>query len=296
MEKYIRLIRVKHWVKNLFLFIPVFFSGRLDQISLYGDLILAFLSFSFVASTVYVINDLKDIKADKIHPKKKFRPLASGAVSQSSAMLIGLILLISGFGIAGLTNVKFLFVLGIYFLMNVAYTLKLKNISILDIIIVAVGFVLRIKSGAIVTNIALSHWIIIMVFLLALFIAIAKRRDDLVIKEKSGEVMRKVADNYSLDFLNMSMSLLMGVIFVAYLMYTLSSDVIERMGTYRLFYTAIFVLGGLLRYLQLALVENNTGSPTDLLFKDRFIQIVIFLWILSFYLLIYFKDLIIFTN
>ena len=295
MLDYISLIRVKHWVKNLFLFLPVFFSGGLDHFEVFGELILAFFSFSFVASTIYIINDYRDIEADRLHPKKKTRPLASGAISQRHALLLGAILLLLGFSIAGAVNVKFMFVLGIYFTLNLAYTFKLKTVSILDIIIVAIGFVIRIKSGAIVTNIALSHWIIIMVFLLALFIAVAKRRDDLVIKKASGEDMRKVTKNYSLDFLNVGMSLLAGVIFLAYLMYTLSPDVVARMGTYRLFYTSVFVLAGLLRYLQIALVENDTGSPTELLFKDRFIQSVIILWGLSFYLLIYFKDLILFS-
>ncbi len=292
--EYIRLIRVKHWVKNSFLFLPLFFSGQLDRFNLYPSLLLAFLAFSFVASTIYVLNDYKDIEADKLHPKKKLRPLASGAVRKSSALILSILLLISGMTLAGSINLKFMFVLAIYFVMNVCYTLGLKNISILDILIVAIGFVLRIKAGAIATDIALSHWIIIMVFLLALFMAIAKRRDDLIIKQISGENMRKVVKNYSLDFLNVSMSLLMGVIFVSYLMYTLSDEVISRMGTYRLFYTSLFVLAGLLRYLQIALVENDSGSPTDLLLKDRFIQVVIFLWVLSFYLLIYFRDFSIF--
>ncbi|MEO0556160.1 MAG: decaprenyl-phosphate phosphoribosyltransferase [Bacteroidota bacterium] len=292
--EYIRLIRVKHWVKNSFLFLPLFFSGQLDRFNLYPFLLLAFLAFSFVASTIYVLNDYKDIEADKLHPKKKLRPLASGAVRKSSALILSILLLISGMTLAGSINLKFMFVLAIYFVMNVCYTLGLKNISILDILIVAIGFVLRIKAGAIATDIALSHWIIIMVFLLALFMAIAKRRDDLIIKQISGENMRKVVKNYSLDFLNVSMSLLMGVIFVSYLMYTLSDEVISRMGTYRLFYTSLFVLAGLLRYLQIALVENDSGSPTDLLLKDRFIQVIIFLWVLSFYLLIYFRDFSIF--
>lgn len=294
--EYIRLIRVKQWVKNSFLFIPVFFSGRLDEYHLYGDLILAFFSFSFVASSIYILNDLRDIDADKLHPKKRFRPLASGKVSKATALALFVVLFLIGIIAAGIVNLKFLFVLGIYFTMNLAYTFGLKHISILDIFIVATGFGLRIKSGAIVTDIALSHWIIIMVFLLALFIAVAKRRDDLVIKNASGDIMRKVAKNYSLDFLNVCMSLLSGVIFVAYLMYTLSEDVIQRMGTYRLFYTSVFVLAGMLRYLQLALVDNDTGSPTDLLYKDRFIQLVLLLWILSFYLLIYFRDVVIFSG
>ncbi|MEM9679038.1 MAG: UbiA prenyltransferase family protein [Bacteroidota bacterium] len=274
---------------------PIFFSGQLDRTDLYIKLGFAFFAFSFVASTIYVINDYRDLEADKLHPKKRLRPLASGSVSQHLALTLAFVMLVMGMSLSYYISVKFLFVLTIYFILNLGYTFGLKNISILDILIVAAGFVLRVKAGAIVSSIGLSHWIIIMVFLLALFMAIAKRRDDLIIKQVSGEDMRKVVKNYSLDFLNVSMSLLMGVIFVSYLMYTLSEGVIQRMGTYRLFYTSVFVLAGLLRYLQIALVENDSGSPTDLLLKDRFIQIVIFLWILSFYLLIYFKDLIIFS-
>ena len=133
-----------------------------------------------------------------------------------------------------------------------------------------------------------------MVFLLALFMAIAKRRDDIIIKESSGQDMRVASKKYSLDYLNIALSLISGVIIVSYLMYTLSPDVIERIGTYRIFYTTLFVIVGVLRYLQIAIVENNTGSPTSILYRDRFIQVVIFAWIISFYLLIYFKDLILF--
>jgi len=292
--KYFQLLRIKHWVKNLFLFIPLFFSGELLEVTHYLPLFLGFLSFGWVASTIYILNDLKDIENDKLHPKKKYRPLASGDISKKSALLLVPFLLAIGFGLAYSINIKFCFVLAIYFLMNLAYTFKLKHIAILDIIIVAIGFVLRIKAGSIIAIIPLSQWIIIMVFLLALFIAIAKRRDDIIIKEESGTQVRKASANYSKDYLNMALSLISGIIIIAYLMYTLSEDVIQRMGTYRLFYTTLFVIAGILRYLQIALVENNTGSPTSLLYKDRFIQTVLLLWIVSFYFLIYFKDFSIF--
>ena len=291
----IKLIRVKHWVKNSFMFIPLFFAGKLSDFSLYPSLILGFFSFSFVASSIYVINDWKDIEADRLHPKKKKRPLASGKVSIPMAWVTFFVLLAGGLGLAAYVDMKFAFVMLIYFLMNVAYTLGLKKVSILDIVIVAIGFVLRVKSGGIITDIALSQWIVVMVFLLALFMAIAKRRDDLVIKGDSGIDLRAVTKTYSLDFLNISLSLVAGVIFVSYLMYCMSPNVVERMGTYRLYYTALFVLAGIMRYLQLALVENNTGSPTKVLYKDRFIQVVLALWVLSFYLLIYFKDVSIFS-
>ena len=291
----IKLIRVKHWVKNLFLFVPVFFAGQLTNFDLYPHLILAFCSYSFIASAIYIINDWKDIEADRLHPEKRMRPLASGKVSTKVAGAVFVGLLLVGFGIAAYLSMKFAFVLIIYFVMNLAYTLGLKKISILDIFIVAVGFVLRIKAGSVATEIALSQWSIVMVFLLALFMAVAKRRDDLVLKAASGVDLRAVSKTYSLQFLDVSLSLISGIIFISYLMFCMSPEVIERMGTYRLFYTALFVLAGILRYLQIALVENNSGSPTKLLYTDRFIQVVLILWVVSFYLLIYFKDLIIFN-
>ncbi len=293
--KYLELMRIKHWIKNSFLFIPLFFSGQIAEWSLYPNLLLGFLAFGLVASSIYIINDWKDVEADRLHPKKKYRPLASGAVSVPIAWIIFAVMVVAGLGLATFIKLKFAFVLTIYFLMNLAYTLGLKKVSILDIVIVAIGFVLRVKVGGIIAEVALSHWIIVMVFLLALFMAIAKRRDDLVIKAKSGMDLRAVAKEYSLDFLNIALALVSGIVFLSYLMYCLSPEVIDRMGTYRLYYTALFVLAGILRYLQLALVENNTGSPTQLLYKDRFIQLVLFLWVVSFYLLIYLKDVVLFS-
>jgi decaprenyl-phosphate phosphoribosyltransferase len=291
----LKLMRIKHWVKNLFMFIPVFFAGEILSFGLYGPLLSGFLIFGLVASSIYIINDLRDIENDRIHPKKRFRPLAAGTVSPRVGILVATILLISGFSLAWFLNPKFSLILGIYFLMNLSYSLGLKNVPILDVIIVSIGFVLRIKCGSVISDIPLSQWIIIMVFLLAVFIAIAKRRDDLIIKEASGNDMRAVSKIYSKEYLGTMLSMFSGIIVVAYLMYTLSPEVIERMGTYRLFYTSLFVVAGIMRYLQLALIDNNTGSPVELLMSDRFLQACIVLWVLSFYLLIYFKDLVIFN-
>ena len=290
----IKLMRIKHWVKNLFIFIPVFFAGEIVNWSLYPPLIKGFLSFGLIASCVYILNDLRDIDNDKLHPKKKLRPLAAGLISPSAAVVACVVLFASGFLLAYLIDLKFCLILAVYFIMNLSYTMGLKTVPILDVIIVSIGFVLRIKCGSVLADVALSHWIIIMVFLLALFIAIAKRRDDLLIKETSGIDVRAVSKIYSKEYLNNMLAMFSGIIVVSYMMYTLSPEVIERMGTYRLFYTSLFVIAGIMRYLQLALIDNNTGSPVELLMSDRFLQISILLWVVSFYLLIYFKDLVIF--
>lgn len=291
---YIQLIRPKDWAKNLFLFIPLFFSGNFFNWSIYPTLILGAIAFSFVASSIYIINDYRDVEDDRKHPEKSKRPLASGAVSKSAAVGICLLLLLSGFGIAYFVRDKFLFVLGIYFLLNIGYSFGLKNIPILDVFIIAIGFVLRVKAGAVLAFIGLSEWLSIMIFLLALFMALGKRRDDVLLKLKSGTDMRKAVKGYNLDFLNIVLSLICSVIIVAYFMYTMSPEAIKRTGTYRLYYTCIFVLAGIMRYLQIIYINAESGSPTKILYKDRFIQISILLWIISFYIILYTKNVIIF--
>jgi 4-hydroxybenzoate polyprenyltransferase len=303
---YIRLLRPKDWAKNLFLLIPLFFSGGLFHWEVYPDLLLGIVAFSCIASSIYIINDYRDREDDRKHPKKFSRPLASGAVSPTAAIVICILLIIAGFGLAAYIREKFLFVLAIYFVINLGYSFGLKNIPILDVMIVAAGFVLRVKGGAVIALIPLSEWLNIMVFLLALFMAVGKRRDDVLLKLSSGSDMRKSIKGYNLEYLNVATSLICAVIIVAYFMYTMSPDVQQRIarigggseetlgGVYRLYYTCLFVLAGILRYLQIIFVQDASGSPTRILYRDRFIQITILLWIASFYLIIYMKDVTIF--
>ena len=278
----------------MFLFIPVFFAGKIFSLETITHILGGFFCFSMVASSIYIINDYRDIEDDQKHPTKQFRPLASGAVSKTAAILICILFLTIGFTVAWLIRDKFLFVLGIYFLLNLGYSFGLKTIPILDIIIVAIGFVLRVKAGAVIAFVGLSEWLVIMVFLLALFMALAKRRDDVLLKLASGTDMRKSVKGYNLEFINVAISLICAVIVVAYFMYTTSTEIIARLQTYRLYYTCLFVLAGILRYLQLVFVQEDSQSPTKILYKDRFIQLTILLWIFSFYLILYFKDFTIF--
>lgn len=284
----INLLRPRHWVKNLFIFIPLFFAGKLFDFTSLIHLTKGFIAFSLVASGVYILNDYRDIQKDRLHPEKRNRPLASGAVGTSAAFILMFVCIVGGFLAAWFIRDKFFVILALYFILNVAYSFGLKNISILDILIIAAGFVFRIKAGGAIVFIGISQWLMIMVFLLALFIALAKRRDDILIGERSGKEMRKAMAGYNMEFLNISLAIVTTIIIVAYLMYTISSEVIHRLGTYRLYYTGIFVLAGLMRYLQLVYINQDTGSPIKILYKDHFIQICIVLWVLSFYALIYF--------
>jgi decaprenyl-phosphate phosphoribosyltransferase len=294
MKNYIQLIRPKDWAKNLFLFVPLFFAGLFFDGPMLLRLFAGFICFSLVASSIYIINDYRDIEDDRKHPVKKLRPLASGSVNKTTALTLAVIFLIAGFTGAWFIRDKFMFVLGIYFALNLLYSLGLKNIPILDIFIIAIGFVLRIKAGSIIAKIGLSEWLTIMVFLLALFMAMAKRRDDVLLKLSSGSDMRKAVKGYNLDFINTALSLICAVIIVAYFMYTTSPAIVNRLQTYRLYYTCLFVLAGIFRYLQLIYVRGDSQSPTKILYKDRFIQATIVLWIISFYLILYTKNVSIF--
>lgn len=282
---YLRLLRVHQWIKNLFIFAPILFGFKFNDLSAIINAFWAFLGFSFIASTVYIINDWMDREADKLHPKKKNRPIAAGKVGSKEAITLSIILLISGFSIYILliNNIAATLILLFYFLLNIGYCLKLKQISIVDISIVALGFVLRLFIGGVVTGIVLSHWLIIMTFLIALLLVIGKRRDDVVIYDNTGQLMRKNIANYNLDFLNAAIVIIVSIITFSYIMYTISPEVITRNGEY-LYLTSFFVILGLFRYLQAIFVEKKGGSPTELVFKDRFLQILILFWLSSFVL------------
>ena len=290
---YLKLLRPKDWAKNLFLFIPLFFAGEFLDGDKLIRLFYGFIAFSCIASSIYIINDYRDREDDRKHPVKCKRPLAAGTVSPTAAIVICTILILGGFGLAWWIRDKFLFVLAIYFFINLGYSLGLKNVPILDIILLAAGFVLRIKSGSVIARVFLSEWIVIMVFLLSIFMAIGKRRDDVLLKLSSGTDMRKSIKGYNLDFLNTLLALVSAVIIVSYFMYTMSPEVETRLGR-RLYYTCLFVMAGLMRYLQIIYVSSDSGSPTKILYKDRFIQLTLVLWIASFALILYLKDITIF--
>ncbi len=292
MTHYITLLRPKHWAKNLFLFVPSFFAGKFFELGKIELLIGGFLAFSCLASSIYIINDYRDIEDDKKHPEKKNRPLASGSVNKTTALVISILLTLVGLCIAYWVDQsgKFLFVTCIYYVLNLSYSFGLKNTSIIDIIIVAIGFVLRVKGGAILAEVNTTSWFMIMTFLLALFMAIAKRRDDLILKSTTGVDMRKSMKGYSLEFLNTLLGLFCAIIIVSYVNYTVSPVSYEKFG-HRLYYTALFVIAGMMRYLQITFIHNKAGSPTDILYKDRFIQITLILWAASFFVILYLRDL-----
>ena len=295
MKAYFKLLRVEQWVKNLFVFIPLFFSGKIFETTQLFETIFSFIIFSFTASSIYIINDYSDIESDRVHPEKCRRPLASGAISVGRAklVLVGLVistigLIISLSDVFGYNVLKFGAVISSYFVMNLAYTFRLKHIAIVDISIIAVGFVLRVLAGGYATGIVVSQWAIILTFVLALVLAVGKRRGELVNTQLSGNT-RKALDGYNIQFADIVLSISITLAIVSYIMFVISPET-QKEFTNKVFYTFIFVIFAFLRYLQQTLVYNRTESPTKMIYKDRYIQVVLALWGFAFLILIYFKD------
>ncbi len=287
---YLKLLRIHHYVKNAFIFLPLFFAG---EFLLVDSLILnlrAFFVFSLVASSIYIFNDLKDLQEDREHPTKRLRPLASGVISQSAACLTMALLISLGLGLSAYWfHFDFLALIVFYLIINMGYSLKLKHVPLVDITIIAFGFVIRLFVGSVTAKVPLTFWIITLTFLLALFLGFAKRRDDILIYNRSHKKTRKSLDGYNLEFVNAGMVVVAGTMIVSYFMYTLSPQTISKLGTDKLYLTTLFVILGTLRYLQKSFVEEESGSPTKILLKDFFLQTTIFLWLFSFTVILYLR-------
>jgi len=280
-------MRIHQYIKNLFIFLPLFFAAKITDIPLLSSVIIAFMAFSLTASGIYTLNDYHDIEEDRQHPKKKSRPLASGAISKTQAISIIFLFIAVGFALMASLSLHATGILLTYIIINVAYSFYLKHVAILDVVIIAIGFVLRLFIGSVVTNTPLSMWIVIMTFLLALFMALAKRRDDVLIYLDTGKKMRNVIDGYNLQFLDTAMAIMASVVIVAYTIYTTSPEVVARMDSEHLYLTGLFVITGVMRYLQIAFVLKDSGSPTRIILKDRFMQLTLIGWALTFAWILY---------
>jgi 4-hydroxybenzoate polyprenyltransferase len=255
---------------------------------------VAFIDFCLAASGIYCFNDIHDADADRQHPVKCMRPVACGAVSKQTAYvtmsivwILAIMLVAWACIYSGRIRIGMIGTLLLYVVMNVAYCIKLKQIALLDVFMIAIGFVLRVAAGGMATGIILSHWIVLTTFLLTLFLAVAKRRDDAAIYETTGVKARKNVECYNMDFLNQSIGVLGSVTIVCYILYTVSDEVVERMGSHYLYVTSVFVLAGIMRYMQITLVDRKSGNPTKVLLQDHFIHVCIIGWISAFTIILY---------
>ena len=290
MKKTLLLIRPQQWIKNGFVLIPMFFGGRLLNVDDAIASVVTFFAFSCAASAIYCFNDIVDVDADRRHPVKCHRPIASGAVSVPTAYaLMAVLVLLSALLLfflpqrAGETAG----IVAFYFLLNMAYCIWLKRHAIIDVCTVAFGFVLRILAGGMACDVAVSNWLVLMTFLLALFLSFAKRRDDVLRMNETGEPPRRNTIRYNLTFVNQAITVTGTITLVCYIMYTVSPEVVSRFHAPYLYLTSIFVLVGLLRYMQLTVVDEVSGDPTKILLRDRFTQAIVVAWIMVFLLIIY---------
>lgn len=290
MKNLIRLIRPHQWVKNLVVLLPVFFGGALLHIeSVYAGLVTA-LCFSFAASSIYCLNDIVDVDDDRRHPVKCHRPMASGAISITQGytlMFLMFVLSMLSTFLLRQSQLETACVILFYWLLNIAYCLKLKQYAIIDVCVVSFGFVLRILAGGYATSIHLSKWIVLMTFLLMLFLSFAKRRDDVVRMNETGHAPRQNTIRYNLTFINQAITITSSVTLVCYIMYTVSPETIQNFHTDYLYLTSVFVLVGLLRYIQIAVVDKRSGDPTKVMLHDRFMQFVVLAFGLAFLFIIY---------
>lgn len=291
MKKYLRLIRPQHWIKNVFVLVPMFFGGVLFDLTTIESGLLVFMAFSFIASSIYCYNDIVDADADRHHPVKCRRPIASGEVSVSHAYLLMAVMAVLSAAMIMLlpspVRMGTAIVVAIYYVLNLAYCSKLKQYAVLDVCIVAFGFVLRIVAGGVAEEVALSQWIVLMTFLLTLFLSFAKRRDDVLRMNETGEAPRHNTIRYNLTFINQAITITASVTLVCYIMYTVSPEVEEHFKSQYLYLTSVFVLLGLLRYIQIAVVDKKSGDPVKVALTDRFSQLIVAAWLVTFLIMIY---------
>ncbi|MCF8328781.1 MAG: decaprenyl-phosphate phosphoribosyltransferase [Crocinitomicaceae bacterium] len=293
MKMYFELLRIKSWVKNGFLFLPLVFALKLLDPDLFLSVVIAFFSFSFCSSFIYIINDVLDAQADALHPRKKNRPIPSGKISSQLALMIGVGCLAVSFGLvfSFAISVFFSYVLLCYLFLNIAYVLVLKNIHLIELFVVAINFVLRVLAGCFVINVAPSNWILVVTFFLSLLLVLVKRRAELVVLGTNAAAHRKVLKYYSEGFLDKLILIAATITITAYILYSIDPKVTFLLKTNSLIYTSVFVVIGVFRFVQLSEGKEfeGEGDPTTLLFKDRFTQLVLLAWLISLFLLLYVK-------
>lgn len=285
LRPYLSLIRPRQWLKNTFIFLPALFGGDLADPRRWMQSLLAFLFFSLNASAVYAFNDVLDAAEDRLHPAKRQRPVAAGRLSGRAALGLAALLLTAALSGAFSLRRELGWVLGAYTALNLGYTAGLKRVVILDVMIIAFGFILRLLAGAAVCTVAPSHWIVLTTFFLALFLGFAKRRCELVNEAASGS--RSVLKEYTPALLHHLLASLMGITILCYSLYAISTLTISRFGGEKMAWTIPFVVFGLFRYYQQLHLKNSGESPTDVLLHDRATLVNLLLWGAACSLIIY---------
>lgn len=277
----IKTIRVRQWVKNLLVFPALIFSFSFS----YGSLklaLIAFFAFCFFSSAVYTINDIFDIHKDRLHPEKKNRPIASGKIQVWQAFSIFILCTLVGSVLASIVSTLFFYVVLFYFAMNLLYSAGLKNMPIVDVMIIASGFVIRVIGGAVAIGVPVSHWLLLCTFFISLFFAFGKRKNEMhVVLADNWSGHRKSIAEYTDGFINQMLSLTAGSALIFYSLYTIDPSTVARFGNDNLIYTTPVVVFGVSRYFFLLFNKNEGGDPAKLFLHDRQLVASVFVWLLS---------------
>ncbi|MBS4028606.1 MAG: decaprenyl-phosphate phosphoribosyltransferase [Ignavibacteriales bacterium] len=280
-------IRPQQWIKNIFLFAALVFSKHLLSSQEVLFVFQGFLVFSFLSSGTYLLNDVADKEQDKLHPEKQRRPIASGALSTSLAISFAFVFLSLGIVWAFRLQQQFGFVAISYFVLNILYSWKLKHIVILDVMVIATGFVLRVLAGAMLINVPASEWLLICTFLLSLFLGFVKRRNEITTLNETAEAHRKVLTHYSVDFLDQMVNIVTACTVMSYALYTISQETIQKFQTHNLIYTVPFVLFGIFRYLYIVHKLGGGGNPSRVIVTDVPLIVNVIAWICTVVYIIY---------
>ena len=285
----LRMLRPRQWTKNLFVLAPLFFAGYFTRFDLLVFALCGALVFCILSSAVYIFNDISDLEQDRRHPEKRRRPLADGRVSLGIAAALIPILTVLSFVLGRLLGGGFLLTLVMYLVVNVFYSLYLKRVPILDVFCISSGFILRVLAGGAITGVNVSQWLLVCTLTLSLFLAFGKRRQELATWDESTSITRESLNGYTLKFLDHAISITATLTIICYILYVADPVTASFFGSRFVLFTALFVLYGMFRYLNLVQTHDRGGDPTALLFADRSLQATCLGWGLVWLLIIYFK-------
>ena len=280
-------LRPTQWTKNVFVAAALIFAKKIFDVPLLLRTLAAIGVFCILSGSHYLFNDVLDIEEDKIHPRKSGRPVAAGLIRPVQALFLAGVLGAASLVLALLLNTGFFFAAATYLVLQIAYSIKLKHVVLLDIFLIASGFVLRVVAGGLVIRVPVSHWLLLCTMLGALFLAIIKRRHELLTLSDMAAAHRPILSEYSFRFLDQMASVVASSAILAYCLYTLSEETIRKIGSDRLIYTTPFVVYGIFRYLYLVHQKNLGGNPEDLLFRDGPLFVSIVLWVAASVVIIY---------
>ena len=285
---YLNLVRVPQWIKNFFVFVPLLFSQHLFDKNYFYTTLFAFAVFCLSSSLIYLINDIIDIEADKAHPTKMNRPLASGAISSQSALVVAIILIAAIVSLLPQFNEEFHYFVIAFVLLNILYSFWFKHIVILDVFSIAMGFSIRVLAGAVVISVPISSWLILTTMFISLFLGVMKRHSELIlVAESENAPSRKVLSQYSLNFADQMATVAAAGVIICYALYTVSERTVSAFGTENLIYTTPFVVYGIFRFMYLEYISNKGDNTTKIVFSDLQIILTVLIYTITTVLIIY---------